>query len=162
MVFPDISIVLPYSRHILQLSYKKIDFLENWSLSYITRDICNFIAQSLFVSTESDECKEQLNDLEFRVNNKCAPKLNMLDNWDIESVAIDKVFLPTKKYVDVLFMKLTQKKLNYKDAVTEYLSSNLCTIILDNICTVVKNGLSIPYTGPKVDYTPLHSQSYLC
>ena len=64
------------------------------------------------------------------------------------------MFLPTKKGKDVLFMKLIVQKLNYKDTSTVYVSSNLCTILLDHICTVVNNGISKPYTVPNVGHTP--------
>ena len=80
MVSQDVSIVFSYSRYILQLFYKKIDFLEYLSLSYMTRDMSNFTAHPLLVSSESAECNEQLNNLELRVNNICAPKLNILLN----------------------------------------------------------------------------------
>ena len=39
MMSQDVSIVFPYSRHILRLFYEKVDFLETWSLSYMTRDM---------------------------------------------------------------------------------------------------------------------------
>ena len=84
----------------------------------------------------------------------CAPKFNMLDNWDTDTVPVDKVLLPTIEANDILLMKLTLKKSNYKDAVTEYLSSNLYTILLDNICIVINNGLSKPYIVPKVGHPP--------
>ena len=43
--------------------------------------MCNFTAHLLLVATESDEYKEQLNDLEFCVNNMRASKLSMRGNW---------------------------------------------------------------------------------
>ena len=73
--------LFPPTANIFFNCFIKIDLLENWSLSYMTRDMCNYTAHPLLVATESDECKEQLNDLNFRFNNICAPKLNMLDNW---------------------------------------------------------------------------------
>ena len=84
--------------------------------------MCNFTTHPLRVATESDECKEHLNDLEFHANSICASKLNMLDNWDLEIVTADKVFLPNKKDKDVRFMKLIPKKLSYKDVTTDYFS----------------------------------------
>ena len=58
-------------------------------------------------------------------------------------------------------MKLTHKKLNYKDAGTEYLSSIQCAILLDPICTVIENFLSKSYIVPKVDHTPTPSLSVM-
>ena len=78
----------------------------------------------------------------------------MIANWDPETVAIDKVIFSNKEASDVLFMKLTKKKLTYKDVVTEYFSSNLSTLLSDHINSVVKNSLSKPYIVPKVDYPP--------
>ena len=40
----------------------------------------NFKTHPLLVASESNDCKDQLNDLKFRVINICAPKLNMPDN----------------------------------------------------------------------------------
>ena len=60
----------------------------------MTRDMYKFTTHPLLIATESNEYKEQLNDLEFRADNMYAPKLNIIDN--AETVAVYKVFLPNK------------------------------------------------------------------
>ena len=75
----------------------------------------------------------------------CAPKLNMFDNWDSVTVTIEQIFLPDKEAKDLIFMKSTHKKLNYKYVVTDYFSSIQCAILLDHTNTAVKNDLIEPY-----------------
>ena len=70
----DVSTVFSYIKHILQLLYKVVYFLENLSLSYMTRGMRNYKAHPLFVINESDEFKEKLNDLEIDKHCMCAPK----------------------------------------------------------------------------------------
>ena len=51
--------------------------------------MCNFAAHSLCVASESDKCKEQLKDLEIKEYRMCAPKLNILTNWDSGTVYVE-------------------------------------------------------------------------
>ena len=154
MVSEDVCNMFPYSRHILQLLHKQVEFLESLSLSFMTQDMCDFTTHPLVISSENDECNKLFLNLVIKAYSMCTLKLNILDNWDSGTVTVEQVFLPEKEAKDVLFVKLTHKKLNYKDVVTDYVSSIQCAILLDHISIVINDGLSKPYTVSKVGHIP--------
>ena len=57
----------------------------------------NFTTHPLFFATESDEYKEQLNNLEFRAKNICASKLSIFADRDKETVNVEEVSFLIRK-----------------------------------------------------------------